>query len=111
MRREDSPENKFTRGQSPPYVAFDQRLRELGLLRALGGSTRQIRVLMVIEALVVGVVASVVGIGVGALLALGIKALIAALGGGLPGTFVLTAAPIIWGPSTTGSSRPCEAGS
>ncbi len=78
-------------------ILATQRLRELGLLRALGSSTRQVRALMIIEALVVGVVASVVGIGAGVLIALGIKALISALGGGLPGAFVFTATPVVWG--------------
>ena len=78
-------------------ILASQRLRELGLLRALGGSARQVRVLMFVEALVVGVSASIIGIGAGVLIELGIRALISALGGGLPGTFVLTPTPIIWG--------------
>ncbi|HEY3833900.1 MAG TPA: FtsX-like permease family protein [Acidimicrobiia bacterium] len=78
-------------------ILASQRLRELGLLRALGSSARQVRVLMFVEALVVGVTASIVGIGAGVLIELGIRALISALGGGLPGTFVLTPTPIIWG--------------
>jgi putative ABC transport system permease protein len=78
-------------------ILASQRLRELGLLRALGSSSRQVRVLMFVEALVVGVTASIVGIGAGVLIELGIRALISALGGGLPGTFMLTSTPIIWG--------------
>ncbi len=78
-------------------ILASQRLRELALLRAMGGSTRQIRTIMVVEALVVGVFASVVGVGGGVLISLGIKALISAIGGGLPGGFVLTPTPIIAG--------------
>ncbi len=78
-------------------ILASQRLRELGLLRAVGGSSRQVRVIMIFEALIVGLVASIVGIGGGVLIALGIKALISALGGGLPGDFVLTWTPIMWG--------------
>ncbi len=46
-------------------IVLGQRVRELGLLRALGAGTRQVTVSVMLEAVVVGIVASVVGLLVG----------------------------------------------
>ncbi|MER5268344.1 FtsX-like permease family protein [Actinosynnema sp. NPDC002837] len=63
-------------------IIVAQRTRELALLRAMGASRRQMIASVVIEAVVIGLIASVVGlgagIGVGALLA----AVFSAVGGG-----------------------------
>jgi putative ABC transport system permease protein len=67
-------------------IIVAQRTRELGLLRALGASRRQIQISVLAEALVIGLVASVVGIGVGFLLSFGLRAILDAIGGGLPST-------------------------
>ncbi|MDX6206844.1 MAG: putative transport system permease protein [Frankiales bacterium] len=68
-----------------------QRQRELALLRALGASRRQVTSSVLTEALVVGVCASALGLGLGMLVALGLKALVSALGGTLPaGPLVVT---------------------
>jgi len=64
-------------------IIIAQRTRELALLRALGATGRQVRSMVIIEALIVGVVGSVVGIAFGFLLALGIRALMNAVGLGL----------------------------
>src|SRR5262249_10572940 len=56
-------------------ILVAQRTRELALLRALGASTRQVRTAVLGEALAVGLVASVVGIGFGLVIALGLQAL------------------------------------
>src|SRR6185436_11466732 len=54
-------------------IIVAQRTKELALMRAMGASRRQMMVSVVIEALVIGIIASVVGlaagVGVGALLA------------------------------------------
>ena len=70
---------------------MSQRTRELGLLRALGASGRQVTAIVVGEAIAVGVVASAAGLGLGVLISLGIRALISSFGAGLPD------APIIVG--------------
>jgi putative ABC transport system permease protein len=61
-------------------ILVAQRSKELALMRALGASRRQVFGGVVIEALVVGFIGSVLGIGVGVLLAKGISALLARLG-------------------------------
>ncbi len=62
-----------------------QRSRELALLRALGASRKQVTRSVLFEAFVVGLVGSGVGLGLGVLLALGIRALFARLGLDLSG--------------------------
>ncbi|MCW2622273.1 MAG: hypothetical protein JWL64_1875 [Frankiales bacterium] len=57
-------------------ILVAQRTRELALLRALGASRRQVTTSVLVEATVVGVVASAVGLGVGIALALLLKALV-----------------------------------
>ena len=65
-------------------ITVAQRTRELATLRTLGASRRQVRISVILEALVIGVVASLTGLGLGVLLAKGLNALFDALGGGLP---------------------------
>jgi putative ABC transport system permease protein len=65
-------------------IIIGQRVRELALLRAIGASASQIRRTVILEALLVGVVASVIGIGTGMLTALGLRGLLNAGGFGLP---------------------------
>lgn len=65
-------------------ILVSQRTRELGLLRALGASGRQVTAIVVGEAIAVGVVASAAGLGLGVLISLGIRGLIASFGAGLP---------------------------
>ena len=67
-------------------IVVSQRTRELALFRALGASRRQIRIAVVGEAIAVGVLGSILGIGLGAVLALGMKALLSAFGLKLPPT-------------------------
>ena len=50
-------------------ILVAQRTRESALLRAIGGSRRQVLVSAVVEAALVGVVAAAVGVGAGVLLA------------------------------------------
>jgi putative ABC transport system permease protein len=65
-------------------ITVAQRTRELALLRAVGASRRQVRGSVSIEALVLGVVASVIGVGAGFGVATGLKGMFEAFGGALP---------------------------
>jgi putative ABC transport system permease protein len=66
-------------------ILVAQRSRELALLRALGASRRQVNRSVLAEAFVIGLVGSTIGLGVGYLLALGLRALFAAIGLDLAG--------------------------
>lgn len=61
-------------------ILVAQRSRELALLRALGASRRQINRSVLTEALVVGLVGSTVGLGVGYLLALALREVFGLIG-------------------------------
>jgi len=65
-------------------ILMGQRTRELALLRAMGASRRQVTVSMLAEALVVGVVSSAIGLGLGIPLALGLEGLLRGFGFGPP---------------------------
>ena len=55
-------------------ITVAQRTKEFALLRALGASGGQVMASVLIEALIVGLIASAVGLGVGALTAMGLQA-------------------------------------
>ena len=61
-----------------------QRKRENALMRAIGASRRQVTVSLLLESVVVGLVGSIIGLGLGMLLAMGLKAAFSALGLDLP---------------------------
>jgi len=65
-----------------------QRTRELALLRALGASRTQVLLSVLVEALLVGLVASAIGIGVGVLIAVGLESLLTLFGIDLPSTSI-----------------------
>ena len=67
-------------------ITIAQRTRELATLRMLGASRRQVLGSIIAEALVVGVVASVIGLFLGLLLAKGLFRLFDAVGFTLPNT-------------------------
>ena len=67
-------------------ITIAQRTRELATLRTLGASRRQVLRSIIIEALVVGVVASVIGLFLGLLLAKGLFKLFDLVGFILPNT-------------------------
>jgi putative ABC transport system permease protein len=75
-------------------ILVAQRSRELALLRALGASRRQITRSVRFEAFVVGLVGATIGLGLGVLLAMGIRALFATFGLDLSGT------PLVFRPRT-----------
>ncbi len=73
-------------------ITVAQRTRENGLLRALGASKRQVLGAVLLEAVVVGIIASVIGLAAGVAVAIGLKAMLSGLGFGLPtGGIVFTA--------------------
>ena len=76
-------------------ILVSQRTRELGLLRAMGASGRQVTAIVVGEAVAVGVVASAAGLGLGVLISLGIRALISSFGAGLPDAPIVVGANAI----------------
>src|SRR5215469_4754610 len=77
-------------------ITVAQRTRENGLLRALGASKRQVLGSVLIEAVAVGVIAALVGLALGVAVAAGLKALLGALGLGLPPSgLVVTARTVI----------------
>ena len=65
-------------------ITIGQRTRELATLRTLGASRRQVLSSVVLEALVVGVLASIVGLLLGLALAVGLNAMLVAVGIELP---------------------------
>src|SRR6478735_12033781 len=67
-------------------VLVAQRRREVGLLRAVGGTRRQVVAGVLLEAGVVGVVSSAVGLGLGVALAAGIRLLLKVVGVDVPTT-------------------------
>lgn len=67
-------------------IIIGQRTRELALLRSLGAGRGQVLGSVVLEAAVIGLLASLTGIVLGVGLAIGLKAVIGAIGIDLPGT-------------------------
>ncbi|HET9050871.1 MAG TPA: FtsX-like permease family protein [Candidatus Dormibacteraeota bacterium] len=67
-------------------ILIAQRTRELALLRCLGASRAQVMQSVVVEALITGVVASVIGLGAGVAIAKGLEALLGAVGLDLSGS-------------------------
>jgi putative ABC transport system permease protein len=65
-------------------IVLSQRTREMGLLRAIGADSRQLRRSAMGEALVIGGLASVLGIVGGLLVAAGLTALFGLIGADLP---------------------------
>ena len=75
-------------------ILVAQRSRELALFRALGASRRQVSRSVLFEAMVIGFIGSTVGLALGFALAMGIKALFAAIGLDLSGS------PLVFEPRT-----------
>lgn len=75
-------------------ILVAQRSRELALLRALGASKKQVTRSVLFEAFVLGVLGSSIGLGLGVLLAIGIRSLFAQFGLDLSGQ------PLIMAPRT-----------
>ena len=71
-------------------ITVGQRTRELALLRVVGASRRQVFLSVLGEAALTGLAASLIGLGLGVLAALGLKALLKAFG------IVLPSAPLVF---------------
>jgi len=102
-------------------IIVAQRLRELALLRALGASRRQVTRSVLAEGVVVGFFASLVGVGFGVVVAIGLKAIFSAVGADLPSTAMVikprtVIVPVVvgvlittlssWGPARKASKVP-----
>lgn len=77
-------------------IIVTQRTREFGLLRAVGASGKQIRTTILLEAIIVGIIASTIGIALGYLFALGATALLGALIGDVFGALTLPLQAVLW---------------
>ncbi|MEO6510678.1 MAG: FtsX-like permease family protein, partial [Nocardioides sp.] len=75
-------------------ILVAQRSRELALLRALGASSRQVTRSVLLEALVIGLIGATLGLGLGVVLAMGIRSLFANFG------LDLTGQPLIFASQT-----------
>jgi len=77
-------------------ITVGQRTRELALLRIVGASRRQVFRSVLGEALIVGLVASLIGLGLGVLAAIGLEKLLSAFGFTLPsGSLVFQARTVV----------------
>lgn len=72
-------------------ILVAQRSRELALLRALGASKRQVTRMVMVEAFVLGAIGSTIGLGLGILLAMGIRTLFGRFGLDLSGQSLIIA--------------------
>ena len=72
-------------------IVLGQRVREIGLLRAIGANAQQLRRSIIFESAVVGVVASVIGVAAGVGIAQGLIALFDAIGAELPDSPIIVA--------------------
>jgi len=70
-------------------ITIAQRTREFATLRTLGASRKQVRRSILVESLVIGAIASVIGLAVGLALAQGLFALFNAAGVTLPNTGIV----------------------
>jgi putative ABC transport system permease protein len=79
-------------------IIVGQRTRELALLRIVGASRRQVFRSVITEAAIVGLVSSLIGIGLGVLAAIGLEKLLSGFGVTLPsGSIVFQARTVIVG--------------
>lgn len=72
-------------------ILLGQRVRQLSLLRALGASSRQVRFGAIFESVIIGAIASVLGLGGGIVLALGLRKIMDMMGLSLPGIEIILA--------------------
>lgn len=73
-------------------ITVGQRTRELGLMRAIGSTPSQVLRSVMAESALIGLISSILGIGGGVLIALGIRAALNAAGLGIP-SFDLVISP------------------
>ena len=83
-------------------IIVAQRSRESALLRAIGASRRQVLLATMAETLVVGAVASIVGLGLGIAMGAGLKAGFTALGFAVPASGLVISTTAIVAPLVVG---------
>ena len=77
-------------------IVLGQRVRELALLRALGATVRQVSRSVILEALLIGIMATLAGLAGGYALAVGLRELLEATGfGNLPGALPIRGRTIL----------------
>ena len=74
-------------------ISIQQRTREIGLMRAVGATPAQVMKSVLAESFVIGLISSILGIGGGVLIAIGIRAALSAAGLGIP-SFGLVIKPL-----------------
>lgn len=77
-------------------IIVTQRTREFGLMRAIGVTGKQIRSMILLEALVVAIIASTLGVVLGYLLALAFAWLVSMFAGDIFGTMTLPLEAVGW---------------
>jgi putative ABC transport system permease protein len=77
-------------------MTVTQRSREIALLRAIGARRRQVLGSLLLEAVLLGVAGSAIGLGLGLAVAKGLKALMDVVGLALPFTSLQVASSTIW---------------
>lgn len=83
-------------------IIVAQRTRELALMRAIGASRAQVMRSITAEATITGVIAGVIGVGAGVLVAMGLKALLEAIGIDTPTRGVVITPKAIYVPLIAG---------
>jgi putative ABC transport system permease protein len=83
-------------------ILVAQRTQEMALLRAIGASRRQVMTSLLLEALVVGSIAAVLGLVAGIGVAVGLKALLTAFGFELPANGLTVNGPTVFWSLFTG---------
>ena len=77
-------------------IIIAQRMREMAMLRAVGASRRQVLRAVLLESVIVGTVASAVGLAAGVGMSFGLRALLGAVGLDIPsGDVVITSGTVI----------------
>ncbi|HVP02438.1 MAG TPA: FtsX-like permease family protein [Solirubrobacteraceae bacterium] len=84
-------------------ITVQQRIRELGLLRTIGASRRQLLVLVVSEGFLLGIAGSLLGILLGLALAPGLRALFRAVGADLPASGLVVEPRTVYVPLIVGT--------
>ena len=65
-------------------IMVSQRTKELALLRALGAGARQVRGIVLLEAVIIGGIGALLGVGFGVMIAFGLQQILPAVGIDLP---------------------------
>ncbi len=76
-------------------ISVRQRQKQYALLRAIGAKSRQVFFAVIVQAIIVGLVGSLLGIAFGQVLILGIRALLGAVGMELGGSLIIATPTII----------------